>query len=83
MDPTADIALMAELHEKISDRIRLEVYSCIAGYPAHASLTPDLTHHKVREALVAAVAADIVRYPGFVAELTKAITQKLSQAHIY
>lgn len=85
MDPTADIALMAELHDKITNRIREEIFICGIGFdPAHRD--PEGTTYsasQVNDAFVTSVAMKLISHPAFVSNMTKAIAHKISHAQLY
>lgn len=85
MDPTADIALMAELHDKITNRIREEIFICGIGLDPVRRDPEGTTYSapRVNDAFVTTLAMKLISHPAFVANMAKAIAHKISQAHLY
>jgi hypothetical protein len=85
MSTDTDVSLTFELEEKVKQRIRAEILTCMNGYePAVAD--PEGTKYPanmVADAMLSTVAMRICQYPNFVATVTKAVAQKLANAHIY
>lgn len=80
-----DAALMLDLQERITNRIRAEILTCANGFEPTAADPEDTKHHAsfVNQAIVNGVAMRILNNPTFVANLTRAVVQKLSTANIY
>lgn len=80
-----DAVLLLELEEKITRRIREQILICATGFEP-AAKDPEGTEYPaglVNDAIANGVAMKILQNPTFVANLTRAVVQKLSTASIY
>jgi hypothetical protein len=80
-----DAALLLELEEKITRRIREQILICATGYEP-AAQDPESTKYSaglVNDAIVTGVTMKILQNPTFVANLTNAVVQKLAAHRVY
>ncbi len=80
-----DVALLLELQEKITNRIREQIMICATGFEPgipHPEGTR-FTASQINDAFVAAVAMKLTSHPTFVNNITKAIAHKVITATMY
>jgi len=77
-----DAAMLLELNEKITHRIREQLVICVQGYEQDYSGEP-LSISVVRNKLVSDLSLHLVNNPVFITNITKAVIQKLSTTSIY
>ena len=76
-----DAAMLLELNEKITHRIREQVAICVQGYESDLTLDP-LDATAMRLKVSQEIAFALLNNPSFITNITKAVIQKLSSTYI-
>ena len=80
-----DAAMLLELQEKITHRIREQILVCAMGFEPGMP-DPEGTRYsagQINDAFVSSIASKLVSHPTFVSNMTKAIASKITSAIIY
>lgn len=75
-----DAAMLLELNEKITHRIREQIVVCVQGYEQNYG-SESLDAPIVRTKLITDISMYLINSPGFITELTKKIGAKMANVH--
>jgi hypothetical protein len=78
----SDAAMLLELNEKITHRIREQIVVCMQGFEQDYAGEP-LDISFVRNKIVSDLAMHLLQNSTFITSITKAVVQKLNTASIY
>ena len=78
MEPDVDTAIMLELEEKITQRIRTEIMKGLHGSDTYQPPNGGLAAVNIRAHVVELIGYQLINNPTFLTDLTKKIGMKMS-----